>query len=224
MSDNQIQLGIGVPAYGGRVVTGHVHMWLTLGHTLAVSSARFALRYRGLVDVCGVDVARNELCEGAIAAGCDWLLMVDADTWVEDGTSLLQMISTADRQGADVAVGPVLQRGSDEPHLMAYVHELSDDGFVRRPLAPSLLDGRVVPCHAAATAVMAIRIATLVKLRRPWFRFDYIDGTHRFLGEDLAFCARIRERAGTIVVDGRVKTRHLQRPRTLVSPVGSEDP
>jgi hypothetical protein len=200
-------------------------MWLTFGHTLANSSERFALRFRGLIDVCGVDVARNTLCEDAIAQGCDWLLMVDSDTWVEDGTSLLQMISTADRKNADVVVAPVPYRGRDptDKHLMVYTHELTDDGFARHPIPPAELDDQVVPVHAAATAVMGIRLATVARLPRPWFRFEYIGETHRLLGEDFYFCNQIRLHGGTILADGRVKARHLGRPQTLESPVGTEE-
>jgi hypothetical protein len=201
-------------------------MWLTFGHTLANSSERFALRFRGLIDVCGVDIARNRLCEDALAKECDWLLMVDSDTWVEDGTSLLQMISTADRQKADVVVapGPVRGRDQTDQHLMVYNHELSDDGFARLPVPPDQLDGKVIRVDAAATAVMAIRLVFVARLPRPWFRFEYIEETHRLLGEDLRFCNQVRLHGGLILADGRVKTRHLGRPQTLTSPVGTEEP
>ncbi len=186
-----IHLGFGIPAYGGKVAAEHARMWLELGHTLASSEERFNVRMPVmLVDVCQVDKARNMIVEAAFQSHCDWLLMIDADVWIEDPWTLLRMISEADKAGHEVAVAPVQRRRlSDQRGQLGEGHGRLSMGRVRQ-----------------ATACMAMRLGALP---RPWFQFL----PNR--SEDLNFCDRIRERHGTIVADRRVQTCHSNRPEIL---------
>lgn len=219
---SQIKLGIGLPAYGGKISAEHSRMWLEVGCALADSRERFKLVMPpSIVDVCQVDKARSILVEGAIATGCDWLVMLDADTWCEDGVQLLQMISSADRQGFQVVVGAVRRRHvegkrGDKDELMIYhrIHTLGADRDERGKL--HALDhlanahGDLIDIDAAATACMAVSIPFVVKeLERPWFKFTPEES------EDLDFCRRITAAGGSIAVDRRVQTRHVNRPAVL---------
>lgn len=210
---SKIKLGFGLPAYGGKIAMQAAEMWLSLGNTLAASEARFEMRMLSLVDTCGIDVARNRLVEEALEKGCNWLLMIDADTWHPDGFDILRMVSEADRAGAAVVVAPVPRRAPNDTHLMVY-QEIEGQ---RVPFKLEQLGGQLTPIHSAATALMAINLDFLIaqQIEAPWFKFVWQDGTTKFLSEDLFFSGRIRAAGGLILADGRYVAKHLQRPEIL---------
>lgn len=210
-----IKLGIGLPAYGGKISAEHARMWLEVGHALAASSGRFVLTMLpSIVDVCQVDKARCMLVDAAIEAQCDWLLMLDADTWVAEGYQLLVMISEAERQGSHVVVGAVPRRNTDGTReLMAYqawAGEVTSGIAAVTDAGLQIAATDLIPITEAATACMAINLPFVTKhLARPWFRFT------ETASEDRDFCRRINHAGGVIVVDRRVQTRHLNRPAVL---------
>lgn len=217
MSD-KIRLGIGLPAYGGRLAMWHMDMWLSMGYALATNEERFQLVFRDLVDVCGVEVARNKLFDQAMGAKVDWLLMVDADTWHPDGFEILQLISNADRAGAAVVALPTPRRGGNDTHLMAYECPTPNE---RVPMSEAQIRGRtdshgLSRVDAVATSFMAVNLKFVEeRLTAPWFRFVWIEGTTRFVSEDLDFCRRVREADGKIYVSAKLRARHLNRPELL---------
>lgn len=215
-SMTQIKLGIGIPAYGGKVSAAHTRMWLEVGAALADNRERFVLTLPiAHVDVCQVDKARNMLVDMATRAQCDWLLMLDADTYVEDGVQLLQMISSADREGYKVVVGAVPRRNTDGTReLMAYRREVGVEGYHRMAAvtddALRAEPGPLVQIDEAATACMAINIPFVAdQVPMPVFEFT------SFASEDRHFCRRVAQRLGRIAVDKRVQTRHVNKPAVL---------
>lgn len=203
-----IALAIGLPVYTGQLTAFAQRMWLSVGATLAAST-RF--RYVGttLVETCGIDVARNTLVAAAMRQQADWLLMVDADTWHDDGFDILTMISDADRAGADVVAAQVPKRDPDDTHLMVY-------RYVDGKRTNAKLGKQLEPIDAAATAMMAIRLAPVMERAPPWFKFDW--GSARLkptLSEDLYFCKQVRDAGGLILGDGRFVAKHLQRPQII---------
>ena len=209
----QIKLAVGVPAYGMSITAWQAEMWTKLGFALAHAEARFQLRSFIVVDVCGIDVARNRMVQEAIDADCDWLLMIDADTWHDDGFDLLQMVSTAAHEGATVVAGPVPRRDPDDPHLMVY----NAAGQVAKLSATVPL----VPIASAATAIMAIDLTFVRhKMTPPWFVFEWTEGsTKPTKSEDLVFCERVLNAGGSIRADTRFRANHLGR-----TPVHIGDP
>jgi hypothetical protein len=211
----KIDLGIGIPAYGAKVAMWTVEQWIMLGYALANTEQRFTLKMIDFVDVCGVEVARNRLMQDAIEHGCSWLLTTDADTWHVNGFEILQMISTADRQGAAVVAAPTPRRGGDDVHLMVYRGVDKD----RRPLTKEDLDpkhGPLVEIDSAATAMMAINLNFVMKhMKPPWFRFEWVYGSLDFNSEDHVFCRRIQEAGGKIMATTGFIAKHLQRPQIL---------
>lgn len=213
---SQIKLAIGLPAYTGQITAFAFRMWLDLGAMLRASEARFKLVQTNLIETCGIDVARNRLVAEALEVGADWLLMIDADTWHEDGSDILQMISDADRMAQHTKVGAVAaqvpKRDPDDTHLMVY-------RYLNEKRYPATLpSGGIADIDAAATAMMAINLNFIRehKLKAPWFKFEWRDGdTKPFQGEDLYFCARVREAGGVILGDGRFIAKHLQRPQVI---------
>lgn len=215
--DKPIILGLGTPAYGAKIAMWQLDMWLQLGWALAQTEARFTQRVTPKLDVCGVDVARNRLILEAHQAGCNWLFLVDADTWHDDegaGFDILQMISDADRAGATIIAPPVPRRDPSNTQYMIY------DRFPHHMEPIEYLGKPPMECETVATAMCAINISWVVaKLPPPWFKFEWTDNTLSFLSEDAWFCRRVREHGGKVMVDGRFRAKHLQRPEILTGPL-----
>lgn len=215
-----IRLGIGLPAYGAKLSMWHAQMWLTLGATLA-QSPRFELAMFGYVDACGVDVARNRLVEDALKAGCDWLLMVDADTWTDDGGALLQMIADAARRERCAIVGAAVPRrdpNDTRPTVYRRVAtpgvrtELLDHAFAYEPIA--IAGDALVPVDSIGAAMVAVNLRFLTMTVPPWFKFGWKTGeTRPHRSEDHVLCERAIDCGWQVMADPRIVTHHLQRPR-----------
>jgi hypothetical protein len=219
---NRISLAVGIPAYGDSLTAHHARMWMELGHTLSASEERFGLGMFMTVDVNPIDRARNMLLAHAMRAGCNWLLMVDADTWVEAigddsaGVQLLRMISDADRADAAIVCAATVRRRthSHEPTELMIYRQIEDSPKPDRLESIPFVDlgRRLVPIDACATAVIAINTLKIAEISPPlFFEFD----RERKLSEDLNFCRAVRDAGGKIFCDGRVKTGHKSRAFAL---------
>lgn len=235
---SNLRLAIGIMAYGGQVSAYHPMMWLELGSLLSQSHQRFSLGAFSHWDINPVDRARNFALQAAIQVQADWLLMVDADTFVQGyddedaGFQILRMISDADRLGAAVVAAPVMRRmteadrRSDADNFpMVYRHGRevtvykgavpSDDNMIQwSTLEPFDLSNErrgLIEILSAATAIFAINIHEAKKAMAV-FRFS--EGTEQRpgLSEDHEFCRQIREAGGKIYADTRVKTGHISKP------------
>lgn len=219
-----LNLFIGVPAYGGLVHANQARMWLELGNTIGGSGERFALGGIGYADINGVDRARNFLLALAMQHNADWLLMIDADTWVEPngdqdaGFQLMRMISDADRLDATIVGAPVVKRAlPGDPHeLMVYRIDPKIEAPGKLGEASLGTVRGLVPIDALATAVFAVNVRKIGELT---FEAPRHLGE---LGEDLSFCLKVREAGGGVYVDTRVTTGHLGRSPILLSkPLGN---
>jgi hypothetical protein len=223
MSDPVLNIGLAIPAYGAKVSMWHAEFWMSMGFGLATSEHRFRLRSFGYADTCGVDVARNRLVDEAIEKGCDWLFMLDADTWHEGNGAaydILQMISDAARTPDCAFVGaPVPCRGPDK-----IVYSIYDR--IPNIMDPSLYLGKqtLTEVDGLGAAICAININFLREknMPPPWFKFDWIDGTMKYIGEDLYFCRKVQQYGGRVFVDGRFVGKHMQRPKVIEGVTPSE--
>lgn len=229
MSKNpeRIRLSVGIPAYGGQISAHHARMWCEFGNTLGGSLERFELVTFDFFDVNGIDQCRNLMLVRAIEAQADWLLMIDADTWVEpskedqqsqsdSGFLLLRMISEASRIGAEVVVAPVMSRvvpGKDDPHPMTYKIIADHQGItVVEKVEPIALGskGGMNEIDRAATAVFALNVPFAVEHKLS-FKFE------GKLSEDHFYCKSVRDAGGRIIADTRVRTGHMSRQTPLYS-------
>lgn len=195
----------GVPAYRGQVHHGHVLQMASLAG--AVMSARGTVSLRGMLfpDSCFVQWSRNYMLYTALQDGADWLLMCDADTYTDDATNLIRMVRDADRSGAAVVAAPYKIRGG------------SGYAVARKPggqLAREDFAGQLLEVDRIATGCMAVRCGWIREQwpEQPWFDArptTGADGSPRMLGEDISFCDGVRQRAGTVLADGRFEPFHV---------------
>lgn len=224
-----IKLAIALPHYGLKTNTNQMDMWLSMGFALANATNRFELVHRNVVDICGIEHARNKAMHDAWQSGADWLFTVDSDTWHDDAFEILQAISDADKAKAAVmaVATPLRRRGEDDvEELMIYTRggpeRKGDDTLT--PIARDVLKTRLEnfgeklwPIDAAATSMMAINLGWLrsMQFAPPWFRFEWKYGTLDFSGEDKSFSRRVREAGGIIVTPTNFVARHMGRGKVL---------
>jgi len=196
---------VGIPAYGNEVVAQHAGMWFSLGQARTDDPNTKCLGVI-TVDTNGVDRARNRLIGEAMVAGADWLLMVDADTWISGpnpGKSILSMMQQLRDSKTTIVGAPVMRRGA--PGFSVY--RRVDDLYAS--IQMDLLTDqqpRFMEVDAIGAAVMAI---DLHKIGDTIFEFP----PHR--SEDLEFCRRIKALGMKIFVDRAVPTCHAGNPPTL---------
>ncbi len=221
MSSSVINLAVGLPCYGGKLCAEQARMWVEFGNTLGASAERFKLVMFGYVDINGIDKARNQLVHDAITARADWLLMIDADTWVEStgtagddaGFQILRMISEAERHAPPAAiVGAAVVRRQLADDRGADAVAVYDSAGTR--LASNELDRPFTEVGAIGAAVMAINIGRTLDAN-----FAFVETA----SEDLNFCRQVRERGGLILIDSRVRTGHLSRQAPLYNDVDVVD-
>lgn len=105
-----LKLAIGLPAYGSHLDVGHAAMWLGVGAALLQAQEKVTLQMFTEYHINGIDLCRNTIVYDAMTADCDWVFMIDADTFhrstgkdgVADaigdaGVDIIQMIRDADR-------------------------------------------------------------------------------------------------------------------------------
>jgi hypothetical protein len=195
-----VRLAIGIPAYGGRVSSGHVFQ---AGNIAAAwTQSRMPPPYYIHTDTCAVDKARNMLVAKARDAKCDWLLMCDADTYYPVPAAIAAMIHEGQSRGAAVIAAPVRMRKRD-----GYNVKRGDE------LVPiDDIRGRVAEVDAIGTAFMAVRLGWIAKEwpLSPWFRFIHNEGYQpSTTGEDYAFCQGVKQRGGVILADARFEPVHV---------------
>ena len=206
-----IQLAVGIPAYRAQIHVGVGRTLLQLGAAIAASRDEFHFRGFLDMDVCGVDKARNFLLAYAMKQGAEWLLMIDADTWVPDAAALLEMIRTGDREGAVIIGAPVYRRVDQNESLNVYWRssqgrlEALSSWDVRKHNKPFSVDG-------IGSAIMAIDLRQIG------------DAVFRFtdeLSEDLDFCSQITKRqliGAKVWCDPRIKTYHAKSDVMIYNP------
>ena len=196
-----IHLGIGIPCYGSKLDVGHAAMWLGMGAALATTQHLFKLTMMADYHINGIDLCRDTILWDAAQAGCDWVLMIDADTFhraapasgghgaavaidaIGDvGVDLLQMILDADRfeeaERGPCTVGligaPVRGRGVGDAGVCVQDAQL-------QPLTLAALRGQITPVYRLGGACIAVNLRWLRQHWPvgPWFRMVHAPGDLR---------------------------------------------
>lgn len=211
---SRLKLSTAVMAYGGLISAPHAFMWLDFGASLVINSEAVQFVNHAHWDINPVDKARNTALAAATNLGADWLLMIDADTFVVQthhghhgpGQQLIQMILDAEFEDAAIVVAPVATRMPGESFIMAYAGENAE--AIKLSHGPARTARRLELIEAAAAAVMAINLKRIGEAR---FAFT------AELSEDLEFCRQVREAGGKIYCDTRVATGHMSKSMPIYS-------
>lgn len=240
-----IKLGIALPAYGLTLDVGHAAMWLGLGAALASAQELFRLQWMAEYHINGVDLCRNMIVYDAMQAGCDWVLMVDADTFhrsggvdgkvdavADAGVDLLQMIRDGDREKWVVEVDqfqPIIHTSRYNGIALIgapvrgrggkpdpCVVSLQEDAHI---IPIEYIRGNVFPVRCIGAACVAINLKWLREHwpKGPWFLMEYnFDERPKYArSEDYYFCDEARKRRGAIICDGRFVPEHVAGRRLV---------
>jgi hypothetical protein len=141
-------------------------------------------------DMHGIARARNRAVEDAIAAGCDFLLMQDGDTWPMETPALPRLLHVAQMMDASV-VGAV-------------VRTRNKSGVNCEPARPGdVYEGEV------GTAYLLLNLRRLLTIPRPWFSFQIAaDGYTVEQSEDIAFCRLVKGHRQIVAVDYTLSMAH----------------
>jgi len=145
-----LKLGIGIPAYGFHLDAGHAAMWLGLGAALFEARDKIELMRMTEYHINGIDLCRNTIVYDAMQSGCDWVLMIDADTFhrstgengvadaiADAGVDIVQMIRDADRN----ATAAVKEDGQVELTPIQALPQRTGVALVGAPVRGRGLDG-----------------------------------------------------------------------------------
>jgi hypothetical protein len=143
-------------------------------------------------DINGIARARNVAVSTAIKAGCDLLLMQDADTFAlpaHNYSALERLSKTLAEHGAAVVAAPVPVRNGKIMNC--------------EPVRDGVYDGEI------GTALMLIDLRLLADMPRPWFQFqETSDGERVTCGEDVYFCRRTKAAGYRVLIDSTIPTGH----------------
>lgn len=150
---------------------------------------------------CVIDAARNYALRTAIDSDLDLLVMVDADVYALAYEGAVAHLLAAWQRNLEPAVvgAPVVTRR---------------EGAALNVTA----DGDV------GTGLMLIDVRQLRQLAGPWFVTQLDDQGEVALGEDLAFCRRVRDSGLRVVVATEVETGHVGDQHLRFSPSAAAMP
>jgi hypothetical protein len=183
-----------IPAYQRRV---DVDVAMAIARDCEFATAHKWKYMPFYVDTTGIARARNQAVREALEHGAELLLMQDSDTFANPAytySALERLWKTMHTFEAAVvgAAVPIRNRVDGMP-MNCHPYE-----FGRR------FDGEV------GTGLMLIDLVKLAALQRPWFvQEDSADGEGVEVGEDIAFCRRVRDGLGLrVIVDASIPMIH----------------
>jgi hypothetical protein len=144
-----------------------------------------------------ISESRNGLCQELLEAGCDYILFLDTD--MRFPQDLIARMLAHDK--------PVLAANCAKrrrPISPTAKRERADD--------PSKLEGvwpdkdvlGLEQIAVVGTAVMMIRSDVLLEMPYPWFDTPYIEADNRWVGEDVYFCAKLRQNNTPLYIDHKL--------------------
>jgi hypothetical protein len=219
-----LKLCIGIPAYPGYIDAMQAQHFLCIGEALQSHTWEDAVDLLAIDTLAGslIQVTRNVLLFAALERGAHWLVMVDADTYVDynddAGTQLLRMVFEGDRRNAAIIAAPVCIA---DPDGNATAKSNASASFGPQRLTVRELPRGVFRAAIVGSAYMALNCTWFREHwpESPWFDITWLEGTPpRFQhGEDVHLCREVADRGGLILCDGRVRPVHAPSRRILHS-------
>lgn len=152
-----------------------------------------------------VPYARERLAEGALAEGCDYLLMIDDDMLAPP--DLFYKLAAHNK---DIVAALAFTRNPDHKPVIyetveGFSHETGKSyGFTR--FVNNYPRNQLVECDAVGFGAVLIKTDVFKKLPQPWFF-----GMER-TGEDITLCVKAKKAGFQIFMDTSLKLGHLGTP------------
>lgn len=159
-------------------------------------------------------MARDKLCQEAIKAECDYIIMFDSDMVlpVDFGIQMLDVITK--HKEIDVLAALAFMR--NPPHFPVIYQTI--EGFDQRTGGEYYIrefvkrypKNTLVECDAVGFGGVCIKVDLLKRMKQNWF----MSTTNT--GEDIWFCYNAKKKYGArIFMDTRIKLGHLKNPEVI---------
>ena len=129
-----LRIGIAIPAYGSTLDVGHAAMWFGLGAAFAASTDKFELVSFTEYHINGIDLCRNTAVYDAMQAGCDWVFMIDADTFHQSARQSGAARGAAVSSDAIADAGMQILQMIRDAQRGATAHEVAEGEYVVEPI------------------------------------------------------------------------------------------
>ncbi len=156
----------------------------------------------GVVNVCGVDQARNIIAENFLKTDATHLLLADSDMLLPP-----DLIERLLSHGKDMVSALYFGRTQAVPMFM-FKGENGEYGF-----PAEYVEGGLLSVDAIGLGACMIRRKVIEKVREavgdgPMFRFVYKNRV-KVVGEDIFFCEKVKEAGFGIFVDTALEIKHF---------------
>lgn len=205
---------VGIPLKGhtpARSYHDRMLMWKHLGNSEAADfytkkNPRYVFQLGATAEMF-IPYAREQLAEGALSDGCDYLFMVDDDMLCPP--DLFHKLAAHDK---DVVGALAFTRNPDHKPVIYETVEGVDPvsgsyGFTR--FVHNYPRNQLVECDAVGFGAVLIKTSVLKKVPRPFFF-----GMER-TGEDITFCIKAKKAGFRVWMDTSIKLGHLGTPAII---------
>lgn len=159
-------------------------------------------------------MAREKLCEEAVKAKCDYIIMFDDDMVLPPDFAMKMLETMVKNPRIDVLGALAFMRNT--PHfpviynvIEGYDKRQGGEYYIREFVKRYPKD-TLVECDAVGFGGVCIKVELLKKMGAPWF----MSTTNT--GEDIWFCYRAKRDVGArIFMDTRIKMGHLKNPEVV---------
>jgi len=187
------RLGIGLPHTDKTVTSYFFDSWVTM------EKPDFVYMRPPYTGYIGLDKARNALVLDAFTGGCTHLLMMDTDQIYPTDT-IPKLLSHG-----KAVVGGVVHRRYAPFDPILYKGTIGNYSHIPDELAYS---GELVEVDATGCGCILYDMEVFKKVQPPWFEIYQLE-TGKDVGEDIGFCAKLRDAGFSIYVDTSIEIEHM---------------
>lgn len=165
----------------------------------------FKVRQVGVTERTLIHTARNVLADGFLNTDCEWAFWLDSDMVLPDNT-IPVMLNWAKKLKAEFLTGIYYQRIGEHRPLVLIRDEKRDKwgGF---NVNPPEGDTRPFKVHYCGFGAVLMHRSVLLKVERPYFKYEFIDG--KDFSEDFYFCEQARKKGIELWVIPELQCLHI---------------
>jgi len=189
----EFKLGIGLPHTDKTVGSYFFDSWVVM------EKPGFTYMRPPYTGYIGMDLARNSLVKDALESGCSHLLMMDTDQ-VYPRDTITKLLSHNKK-----VIGPLIHRRYPPFDPVLYKGKLGEYAHVDDEASYS---GRLIEVDATGCGCILYDMDVFLKIQPPWFETYQLE-SGKLVGEDINFCAKLRDAGFKIFVDTSIEIEHV---------------